>query len=110
MNNELETESLCLEAARSTKSRSGGVTLKLVGLVDCTYGKWWVLPNSEVAKQIFPSLLTISRENGGSYSGKINPEALDLETKPLAHAVQGQVTELKAGVLCKKLYTELWKP
>lgn len=78
MNNELETESLCLEAARSTKSRSGGVTLKLGGLVDYMYGKWWVLPNSEVAKQTFPSLLTISRENGGSFSGKINPRGSGL--------------------------------
>lgn len=67
-----------MEAARSTKGRSEGVTLKLVGLVDYMYGKWWVLPKSEVAKQIFLSLLTISRENRGSYSGKINPRGSGL--------------------------------
>ena len=36
---------------------------------------------------------------------KLTQKALNLETKP--HTGQGQVSELKTGVLYKKLYAEL---
>ena len=39
---------------------------------------------------------------------KLTQKALNLETKP--HTGQGQVSELKTGVLYKKLYAELQRP
>lgn len=97
-----------MEAARSTKGGSENVT-KITGIGRLYVWKMFGPSQSLSSQTNIPLSTHHPMGDWGVHTlEKLTQEALDLETMP--HAVQGQVTELKIRALCKKLYTELWKP